>query len=96
MRCSRNSTKKRTTSKCEAEKRQDDFTAFVNAFWLPLQVRGGNNKPSMIASYQHISMQGLDLLTIGMINDMSPESRNDGYKGYKDIATQKIFPMQSL
>ena len=38
-----------------------------------------------------ISIQDLDLLTIGMVNDMYAESGNDEYKGYAQIATQKDF-----
>ena len=36
-----------------------------------------------------ISIRDLELLTIGMVNDMYAESRNDDYKGYKKIATQE-------
>lgn len=38
-----------------------------------------------------ISIRDLDLLTIGMVNDMYAESSNDEYKGYVQIATQKDF-----
>lgn len=38
-----------------------------------------------------ISIRDLDLLTIGMVNDMYAESSNDEYKGYAQIATQKDF-----
>lgn len=38
-----------------------------------------------------LSIRDLDLLTIGMVNDMFAESRNDEYKGYKEIATQEDF-----
>ena len=38
-----------------------------------------------------ISIQDLDLLTIGMVNDMYAESSNDEYKGYAQIATQRDF-----
>ena len=38
-----------------------------------------------------ISIQDLDLLTIGMVNDMYAESSNDEYKGYAQIATQMDF-----
>lgn len=37
-----------------------------------------------------ISIRDLDLLTIGMVNDMYAESRNDEVK-YKEIATQEDF-----
>ena len=36
-----------------------------------------------------LSLRDLDLVTIGMVNDMYVESRNDEYKGYKEIATQE-------
>lgn len=36
-----------------------------------------------------ISIRDLDLLTIGMVNDMYAESGNDEYKGYSQMATQK-------
>ena len=35
-----------------------------------------------------ISIRDLDLLTIGMVNDMFVESRNDEYKGWRQVATQ--------
>ena len=38
-----------------------------------------------------ISIRDLDLLTIGMVNDMYTESSNDEYKGYAQIATQMDF-----
>lgn len=38
-----------------------------------------------------ISIKDLDLLTIGIVNDMYTESGNDDYKGYKDLATQSDF-----
>lgn len=37
-----------------------------------------------------ISIRDLDLLTIGMINDMYAESRNDDYT-YATLATQEDF-----
>ncbi len=38
-----------------------------------------------------IHISELDLLTIGMVNDMYAESRNDEYKGYKEVANQDDF-----
>ncbi|MGO4996033.1 hypothetical protein [Oribacterium sp. Sow4_G1_1] len=38
-----------------------------------------------------ISIRDLDLLTIGMVNDMYAESSNDDYKGYQQLATQEDF-----
>ena len=36
-----------------------------------------------------LSLRDLDLVTIEMVNDMYAESRNDEYKGYREIATQE-------
>ena len=38
-----------------------------------------------------ISIRDLDLLTIGLVNDMYAENSNDDYKGYKEEATQEDF-----
>nr|DAM52709.1 MAG TPA: hypothetical protein [Caudoviricetes sp.] len=38
-----------------------------------------------------ISIKDLELLTIGLVNDMYAESENDDYKGYKELATQYDF-----
>ena len=38
-----------------------------------------------------ISIRDLDLLTIGIVNDMFVESRNDEYKGWRQVATQEDF-----
>lgn len=38
-----------------------------------------------------LSLRDLDLLTIGMVYDIYAESRNDEYKGYKELATQEDF-----
>lgn len=37
-----------------------------------------------------LSIRDLDYLTIGMVNDMFAESRNDEYK-YKTLASQEDF-----
>lgn len=37
------------------EKRHDDFVAFIQDTWLPLQVRDGSNKPNTIVFYQNIA-----------------------------------------
>ena len=37
-----------------------------------------------------LSIRDLDLLTIGMVNDMYVESRNDEHK-YAEVATQEDF-----
>lgn len=36
-----------------------------------------------------ISIRDLDLLTIGMVNDMYVESGNDEYKGWSNLASQE-------
>lgn len=38
-----------------------------------------------------ISIRDLDLLTIGLVNDMYAENSNDDYKGYKEVANQEDF-----
>ena len=38
-----------------------------------------------------ISIRDLDLLSIGMVNDMYVESGNDSYKGWAKVATQEDF-----
>ena len=40
-----------------------------------------------------ISIRDLDLLTIGMVNDMYSESRNDDYTGYSEIAMQSDYDL---
>jgi hypothetical protein len=37
-----------------------------------------------------LSLRDLDLVTIGMVNDMYAESRNDDYK-YRELASQEDF-----
>ena len=37
-----------------------------------------------------LSIRDLDLLTIGMVNDMYAESRNDSYD-YREVATQSDY-----
>lgn len=37
-----------------------------------------------------LSLRDLDLLTIGMVNDMYAESRNDSYD-YREVATQSDY-----
>ena len=40
---------------------------------------------------QLIITPDVNLLTIGMVNDMFVESRNDEYKGWRQVATQEDF-----
>ena len=37
-----------------------------------------------------LSLRDLDLLTVGMVNDIFVENMNDDYE-YKDVATQEDF-----
>lgn len=55
-----------------AEKRQDDFTAFVNDTWLPLQVRGGNDKPTTIAFYEHMAHTITDYFQGAVLQEIGP------------------------
>ena len=41
-----------------------------------------------------ISIRDLDLLTIGLVNDMYAENSNDDYKGYKEVAIHKQIILQ--
>ena len=38
-----------------------------------------------------ISIRDLNLLNIGLVNDMYAENSNDDYKGYKEVATHEDF-----
>ena len=38
-----------------------------------------------------LSIRDLDLLTIGLVNDMFIESRNDDYNGYSEVAGQADY-----
>ena len=38
-----------------------------------------------------LSIEELDLLTIGMVNDIFIESQNDEYKGWRRVADQSDF-----
>ena len=40
-----------------------------------------------------LSIRDLDLLTIGLVNDMFIESKNDDYSGYSEIATQSDYDL---
>ncbi len=40
-----------------------------------------------------LSLSDLDLVTIGMVNDMYAESRNDEFDGYAEVATQEDFDL---
>lgn len=38
-----------------------------------------------------LSIRDLDLLTIGMVNELFIESHNDEYKGWRQVAQQSDF-----
>lgn len=38
-----------------------------------------------------VSIRDLDLLTIGLVNDMYAEKSSDDYKEYKEVAIQEDF-----
>ena len=37
-----------------AEKRKDDFVNFIDNTWLPLQIHGGDHKPSTVTYYEYV------------------------------------------
>ena len=54
------------------EKRRDDFVAFVQNTWLPLQVRGGNDKPTTVAFYQHMAHTITDYFNGAVLQEIGP------------------------
>ena len=46
--------------------------AFVNDTWLPLQVRGGNDKPTTIAFYQYIARPITDYFQGTVLQEIGP------------------------
>lgn len=54
------------------DKRRDDFTAFINDTWFPLQVCGGNDKPTTIAFYQHMTKYITDYFQGAVLQEISP------------------------
>lgn len=53
-------------------KRRDDFVAFVQDTWFPLQVRGGNDKPTTVAFYQHIARTITDYFNGAVLQEIGP------------------------
>ena len=43
-----------------------------------------------------LSMTELDLLTIGLINDMFTERENDDYDGWNEVAGQAVFGFHGM
>lgn len=54
------------------EKRHDDFVAFVNEMWLPLQIRGGDAKPSTVAFYEFMAKPITDYFNGAVLQGISP------------------------
>ena len=54
------------------EKRRDGFAAFVNDVWLPLQVRGGNIKPSTVAFYEYMAKPITEYFSGAILQKIGP------------------------
>jgi len=54
------------------EMRHDDFTAFVNETWLPLQIRGGDAKPSTVAFYEYMAKPITTYFDGAVLQEISP------------------------
>ena len=54
------------------EKRHDDFVSFINDTWLPLQIRGGNAKPTTIAFYEHMAKIITGYFRGAVLQEISP------------------------
>ena len=54
------------------EKRKDDFVSFIENTWLPLQIRGGGNKPSTIAYYEYVSQNIKEYFAGTILQNISP------------------------
>lgn len=54
------------------EKRKDDFVSFIENTWLPLQIRGGDNKPSTIAYYEYVSQNIKEYFAGTILQNISP------------------------
>ena len=54
------------------EKRKDDFVGFIENTWLPLQIRGGDNKPSTIAYYEYVSQNIKEYFAGTVMQNISP------------------------
>lgn len=54
------------------EKRHDDFVAFIQNIWLPLQVRDGNSKPTTVAFYQHMIKPIVGYFQGTVLQEISP------------------------
>lgn len=58
--------------KRKKRKRRDGFVAFVNDVWLPLQVRGGNIKPSTVAFYEYMAKPITEHFSGAILQEIGP------------------------
>lgn len=54
------------------DKRKDDFVGFIENTWLPLQIRGGDNKPSTIAYYEYVAQNIKEYFAGMVMQNISP------------------------
>lgn len=54
------------------EKRHDDFVEFIEQVWLPLEVYGGNRKPTTAVFYGHIAKHITEYFNGMVLQDISP------------------------
>ena len=64
------------------------FTELYSTLGIDLEAYGNDHLKTIALG---VSIRNLDLLTIGIVNNMYAESSNDEYKGYAQIATQMDF-----
>lgn len=55
-----------------AEKRRDDFVAFVKDIWLPLQVQSGECKPATVAFYKQRTKSIIDYFDGCVLQEITP------------------------
>lgn len=69
-----------------------DFARITVEEWHRSELLSENEYFYLLACIiEGISIRDLDILTIGLVNDMYAENGNDDYKGYKELATQSDF-----
>lgn len=54
------------------EKRRDDFTVYVNEVWFPLQVRGGDLKPSTVTFYEYMVKPITEYFAGAVLQEIGP------------------------
>ena len=55
-----------------AEQRHDDFVAFVEDTWFPMQILGGNNKPTTVDFYRHRTNSITDYFKGYVLQEITP------------------------